>query len=347
MKNNLSKTSKYLLFVAAIALIISLFVPIWSIYLDAPQYPEGLSLQIWANKIAGDVDIINGLNHYIGMKTLHSADFIEFTVLPYIIIAFVVFFIIVALLAKRKLLYYAFGAFVMFGILAMIDFWKWEYEYGHDLDPNAAIQVPGMAYQPPLIGFKQLLNFGAFSIPDIGGWLFVFAGVLILLALLIETKVLARLSRNKKIAILLPVSLFMFSSCGSVDPEPINLNKDACASCKMSISDGHFGSEIITKKGRVYKFDDMGCMLHYISENEQGNVAAYYINDFSKENVLIDATKAWFIHHESLKSPMGGNIAAFADKADAQKIADEKQISVEDWSTVSNPNHSGHEEHEH
>lgn len=53
--------------------------------LDAPQYPEGLMLEIWPNKIAGDVDIINGLNHYIGMKTLKTSDFIEFTVLPYII----------------------------------------------------------------------------------------------------------------------------------------------------------------------------------------------------------------------------------------------------------------------
>ncbi|HQE13220.1 MAG TPA: hypothetical protein PLQ78_10750, partial [Flavipsychrobacter sp.] len=67
MNNKISARSKWLLFIAAAALVVSLFVPLWSIYLDAPQYPEGLSLQIWANKIAGDVDIINGLNHYIGM----------------------------------------------------------------------------------------------------------------------------------------------------------------------------------------------------------------------------------------------------------------------------------------
>ena len=63
----------------------SLFVPMWRIELEAPQYPEGLVLQLHANKIGGDVDIINGLNHYIGMKTLHTEDFIEFTILPYII----------------------------------------------------------------------------------------------------------------------------------------------------------------------------------------------------------------------------------------------------------------------
>lgn len=189
MRNNtITSLSKKLLIIASVLLIISLFVPIWSIYLDAPQYPEGLSLQIWAHKIAGDVDIINGLNHYIGMKTLHTDDFIEFTILPYIIGAYALLFLIAAKVAKRKFLYFMLGAFIVFGIAAMVDFWLWEYNYGHNLDPNAAIIVPGMAYQPPLIGFKQLLNFGAFSIPNIGGWLFVSAGLLLVIATFIEIK---------------------------------------------------------------------------------------------------------------------------------------------------------------
>ncbi len=186
--NTITSLSKKLLILATVLLIISLFVPIWSIYLDAPQYPEGLSLKIWAHKIAGDVDIINGLNHYIGMKTLHTDDFIEFTVLPYIISAYALLFLITAKIAKRKLLYFTLAAFIVFGIAAMVDFWLWEYDYGHNLDPSAAIIVPGMAYQPPLIGFKQLLNFGAYSIPNIGGWLFVSSGLLLVFASFIEFK---------------------------------------------------------------------------------------------------------------------------------------------------------------
>ena len=77
-----------LLIVAAILLGISIFVPLWHIDLDAPQYPEGLRLLIYPNKLAGDVEIINGLNHYIGMQTLHAENFVEFTVLPYIIVFF-------------------------------------------------------------------------------------------------------------------------------------------------------------------------------------------------------------------------------------------------------------------
>ena len=82
MNTRLSQLSIYALLLAGISLIISIFVPVWRIDLDAPQYPEGLRLLIHANKLAGDVDIVNGLNHYIGMKTLHAEEFVEFTVLP-------------------------------------------------------------------------------------------------------------------------------------------------------------------------------------------------------------------------------------------------------------------------
>ena len=81
-----------------------------------------------------------------------------------------------------------FFLFLLFGIVAMVDFWRWEYNYGHNLDPNAAIIVPGMAYQPPLIGFKQLLNFGAYSIPDVGGWLLTACGLLLTAIVLKEYK---------------------------------------------------------------------------------------------------------------------------------------------------------------
>lgn len=166
-----------ILLLCSIALFAVIFLPIWRIELDAAQYPEGLVLQIYSYKLAGKVDIINGLNHYIGMKTLHAKDFIEFTILPYLIGAYAIFFALVAIRKHPRLLYLLLAAFILFGIVAMVDFWLWEYNYGHNLDPNAPIKVPGMAYQPPLIGYKQLLNFGAYSIPDIGGWIFIGCGI--------------------------------------------------------------------------------------------------------------------------------------------------------------------------
>jgi copper chaperone NosL len=183
-KIRLQKWIRLMLLLCAGALVAVLFVPMWRIDLAAPQYPEGLMLMIYPNHIGGNVDIINGLNHYIGMKTLHSEDFMEFTVLPYIIGAFAAMFLLVAVAGRKKLLYLLFILFVSFGILAMYDFWRWEYNYGHNLNPDAAIIVPGMAYQPPLIGYKQLLNFGAYSMPDMGGWIFVGVGAVLFLCVI-------------------------------------------------------------------------------------------------------------------------------------------------------------------
>ena len=141
----ISTLTKVLLLAAAVCLASSIFLPIWQIELYAPQYPEGLELQIYADSLAGDVDIINGLNHYIGMKTLHTEDFIEFSILKYIIIFFVLSFVIVAMIGRKKPLYILFGLFLFFAVISMVDFYRWNYDYGHDLDPTAAIKVPGMA----------------------------------------------------------------------------------------------------------------------------------------------------------------------------------------------------------
>lgn len=347
MNNKISSLSKSLIFVAAAFLLISLFVPIWSIFLDAPQYPEGLGLQIWAHKIAGDVDIINGLNHYIGMKTLHTDDFLEFTVLPYIISFYVVLFLITAFVGKRKLLYTVLAAFVLFGIVAMADFWQWEYNYGHNLDPAAAIKVPGMTYQPPLIGFKQLLNFGAYSIPNIGGWLFIAAGLLLVAATVVEVKIVRKLKTHATIIALFLSSLFL-SSCGNSGPEPIKYNKDSCDFCKMAISENQFAAEIITKKGRVYKFDDVACMLKYTEANADVEIKNYYVSNFLNGEELIDATTALFVKHDDLHSPMGGNAAAFANKEKASEYASKNQANVIEWNDLEKVNSTeSNQPHEH
>ena len=176
--NSLSKLSIILLSISGIGLVISIFVPIWAIYLEAPQYPEGLGMFLHANKITGDYEIINGLNHYIGMKTIHQEDFWEFKVLPYALGFFAVLAFLFAFLKKKWGLYFFTALFLLFGIAFMVDFWLWEYDYGHNLNPNAPIIVPGMSYQPPLLGFKQLLNFGAYSYPDVGGWIMFAVGII-------------------------------------------------------------------------------------------------------------------------------------------------------------------------
>lgn len=189
MKNNtLTKPSIFVLVLVALGFIIAKFTPIWSIYLEAPQYPEGLSMFIHADKLSGEVEIINGLNHYIGMRHIKEEQFWEFDVLPTVLIVFAALCLLLALWRKKIGLYIFTGIYTIFGIAFMYDFWKWLYEYGHDLDPTAAIIVPGMTYQPPLLGSKQLLNFVAHSYPNVGGVAMILAAVLLMAATIWELK---------------------------------------------------------------------------------------------------------------------------------------------------------------
>jgi copper chaperone NosL len=313
MKKKLSRLSRILLLLAAIALVFVLFTPIWRIDLDAPQYPEGLRLQIHATGLQGNVDIVNGLNHYIGMKTLHNEDFIEFKVLPYCIIFFVILFAVTAFVGKRRLLNISFLLFVAFGVIAIYDFWRWEYDYGHNLNPNAAIVVPGMAYQPPLIGFKQLLNFGAYSIPDIGGWLFIGGGVLLLVCLILEWRTSKKTAKKLQAAIiLLPLA---FNSCAS-GPQPIAIGVDNCYFCKMTISDPKYGAELETKKGKLFKFDDIHCLLGFRKAGmiEEKEVKEIYLVDFTGKHLLFKADEGYLLRGGEIHGPMNGDIIAFQNK---------------------------------
>jgi len=177
--NKLTKAGKISIPVIILFLVTLWLFPMWNIQLRAPQYPGGLSMQIWLNDVKGDVAIINGLNHYIGMKTIHKDDFAEFVYLPIVMLTFMSLGILVLLL-KRKAFYYIWSVtFIIIALYSFYDFYKWEYAYGHDLNPNAPIQVPGMSYQPPLFGYKKLLNFEVLSQPDVGGWFFIATGLLI------------------------------------------------------------------------------------------------------------------------------------------------------------------------
>ncbi|MCX6291019.1 MAG: hypothetical protein NT126_04580 [Bacteroidetes bacterium] len=172
----MKKASSLIVLVASFAMIASLFMPLWDIQLEAPQYPEGLDMQIWLDKISGDVATISGLNHYIGMKPISASMFPEFGYMKTIVIGVIVTGILVALLRKKWLYVIWFAAFLGIAALGIYDFWNWEYDYGHNLNPHAAIIVPGMSYQPPLIGCQQLLNFNACSFPTTGGFIIIGAG---------------------------------------------------------------------------------------------------------------------------------------------------------------------------
>jgi copper chaperone NosL len=155
------------------------FYPMWRIDMRAPQYPDGLVMKIWINDIKGDINIINGLNHYIGMHNINKGDFMEFIYLPISIMIFMGMAVVVFFLNRQVSYYILTLIFMLLAIFSFCDFYKWEYHYGHTLNPNAPIKVPGMAYSPPLIGYKKMLNFEVLSQPDLAGWCYISAGVLL------------------------------------------------------------------------------------------------------------------------------------------------------------------------
>jgi hypothetical protein len=170
------------LVVAAVLPILAFVGPLWRIQLEAPQYPEGIGMRIWINTIAGekpnDLNSINGLNHYIGMKPIVPDAIPELRVMPGVVAGVVLLGLLSALVGRRWALYTWTVLFTLIAVAGLWDFWSWGYDYGHSLDPSAAIKVPGMSYQPPLVGSKQLLNFTAQSWPGLGGWAIALALVL-------------------------------------------------------------------------------------------------------------------------------------------------------------------------
>lgn len=152
---------------------------------------------------------------------------------------------------------------------------------------------------------------------------------------MIENNVMRRLMKRKKNVSMIILVLTLVS-CSNKGAEPIQLNNDKCSHCQMTIADGKFGSEVRTNKGRVYKFDDMICMVNYVHEQGNENFSSFYISDFLKNNQLVDATKASYVYSESLNSPMRGNFAAFESKQEAENYATKWNSSVENWNSVLN-----------
>ena len=122
------------------------------------------------------------------------------------------------------------------------------------------------------------------------------------------------------------------TSC-STSPEPLKVGTDNCYFCKMTISDVRFGAEIVTKKGKVYKFDDVHCILNYLKTTDvpAENIQDIYLTDFSGTHTLLSAKKVQLLQSEALRSPMGGNVAAF-DNADSLKATQQKiSGSITNW----------------
>lgn len=131
------------------------------------------------------------------------------------------------------------------------------------------------------------------------------------------------------------LGVLLVVSCGG-GPEPLVYGKDACHACKMTLVDNRFGAELVTKKGKVYKFDDVNCLVRFykaghVSEQDIQSVLAV---DYSATSVLIDATRASYVISGEVRSPMGSNAAVFADIAEARKLNEKLKGKIVGWNEI-------------
>ena len=122
----------------------------------------------------------------------------------------------------------------------------------------------------------------------------------------------------------------MFFSC-NVSPQPIEYGSDGCHFCKMTIVDKVHAAEVVTKKGKVYKFDATECMVNFMEEFDTSEIALFLSNNYLEPESLIDATKATFLISENIPSPMGAFLSAFKTKDDAVKTQLEKGGDLYTW----------------
>jgi copper chaperone NosL len=118
----------------------------------------------------------------------------------------------------------------------------------------------------------------------------------------------------KSIRNYLIIPLLLLVLACKVEPEPIAFGKDHCHLCKMTLMDHKFGGEVVSTKGRIYKFDDTKCMVDFINSGYYGDkdLAFKMVIDYQNPGELIDATTAFYVKSPEIMSPMGGGIAAFS-----------------------------------
>jgi hypothetical protein len=183
----LTMQSRVLIVVGVLLLIPVYFVPLYEMTLVANQFPDGLLLDIYAYKLEGgksaardDLREINTLNHYIGMRPLLESDFSEFNWLPLAIGGFALLALRAVVIGKMSKLIDVVVMFIYFGLYSAWGFYRRLYEYGHNLDPTAAVKVT--PFTPPLIGTHQIANFTVTNVPGIGSYLMIAFALCLLIA---------------------------------------------------------------------------------------------------------------------------------------------------------------------
>jgi copper chaperone NosL len=177
----LSLLSSILIALAAVLVGLSLFFPWWQMIFFAPQYPEGLNIIVYPNKLEGEIDIVNGLNHYIGMENFSEENFPELAYLSYLVVGLAAITLLTAILRRKLVLFGLIGLFIIGGGLGVWDLTRALRKFGTNLSPTAPIQID--PFVPPLLGHNTVANFVTESILGYGSYFLIAAFILLLIPL--------------------------------------------------------------------------------------------------------------------------------------------------------------------
>jgi copper chaperone NosL len=366
---------RILMAIAALVMLGAFTAPLWSIHLTAPQYRDGLGMHISISEITGhdthDIQNINILNHYIGMKPIEPDAIPEFAYMPWILAGLIVTGLLVAVVGHRWLMAAWLVAFLGLGIAGMVDFYLWNIDYGHNLSPDAPIKVPGMTYSPPLIGKKVILNITAWSYPHIGS---AFLGLSIGLA---SWGVFGayrkappqgagsqesapagddseRPTRPAGASRALPVAalaaLVLISGCinGEASPagEPALIAPGSQMAygfhedpyCGGLVETVRWGGELRTAAGDTLRFRSVECLAGYVASGAvaAADVAEVLVVDFPSATGLIPAGDALYLHTPNLASPArrGLNVMAIGTEKLALSLQDAYTGRLMGWEDV-------------
>ena len=347
-----SLRQRLVLALAALILIPVFLTPIWTIKLVAPQYPEGMGMYIGVSEVWGhdeyDIQNINILNHYIGMQPIDPEGIPELDIFPPVLAAIIVLGLIAAAVGRRWAMTSWLLGFIGLAIAGFVDFYLWMLDYGHNLDPMAAIKIPGMTYTPPLIGSKELLNITASSWPSIGS-------LFIALSLALGAWAVVGAWRRRRAdepkttppggdgapdaprnitsspaAVAALSGILLLAACGGeesaaphienpvLDGERIVYGQSSDPYCGELVERVRWGGEIRTTDGETLRFRSVECMAAYVLDSgvSQDDLATIRAVDFPDGWQLIDVGEAIFLHTPNLASPAARKLNVMAISTD-------------------------------
>ncbi len=172
----------WLFAIAGMLLVASIFFPYWRLSLVAPQYPDGLVIDAYVNGMAGDVEELEGLNHYVGLRGFDEGAVVERQIAVAGIVALVGLLVAGIFIHTRWVLLFAVPA-AFFPVVFLADLQYWLYRYGHELDPAAPFANAVGEFTPPVLGSAEIAQFDTMALPQAGLWMAIGATVLIAVGL--------------------------------------------------------------------------------------------------------------------------------------------------------------------